>query len=345
MGNFSEHIREQGRIRSLVLELQATPRKCLTPKCQNDAIKSHHIQLNGVLSNIAEDGMIREWAPQIPFAKHLFELKSAKKSSMMAFYGFCKKCDKDIFASIEALDSDFTSTNNQLLLSYRNASNEERKLEWLCDFLSIVTSNEFKINQKLKNEYKEKVPNFLNRLESIRYFINKIGSVLFSARPYADSNLEASYKLLTKYDLAASGCISIGYHEKTSFYDKENISLFSLCKYCAINIVPRVACMELIIVWDKGLEPNPILPIHDFTSFSDSQALNFISDRLVAGIENFAISPKYYNYLLGKGIIGRFQRYKMMGIESAIKQITSGYQEDALEIYEVYRREEFNFFA
>lgn len=133
---------------------------CMAPNCQNQSIKSHVLQKNGVLSHISKEGHIIEVKPTTIW--EMDDLGSFKYQEIgindgFAFPGFCQSHDDQIFGRIEKEDLDPTDYLTQCLFSYRGLCQEIRRKQqvklMLEDVLSKRSLFRFMNIQELFDDY------------------------------------------------------------------------------------------------------------------------------------------------------------------------------------------------
>ncbi|MDN3587169.1 hypothetical protein QWY86_10850 [Pedobacter aquatilis] len=105
---------------------------CYQPGCFNDAINSHLLQRNGILSHIAENSSLIQVG-----AKDIFQFEGTGAvtfkrlgiNNAISYPLFCNGHDTQIFKPIEQQSIDFHDYHSQLLFSYRALCAELRKKE------------------------------------------------------------------------------------------------------------------------------------------------------------------------------------------------------------------------
>lgn len=106
---------------------------CLEPTCDKEAINSHLLQRNGILSTITEKGHLIEIRPIDLFKwkknQPMLEFKLIGINSAISLPLFCNYHDSSLFKNIESRTISFYLYENQLLFSYRTLCAELRKKE------------------------------------------------------------------------------------------------------------------------------------------------------------------------------------------------------------------------
>ena len=129
-----------------LMKIRNKKRKCFVSGCKMNAIQSHVIWKNGILSKIADrSNHLIELNVQKIFRGEKLEFTSTGINSILAFKGFCNQHDHDIFKPIERSNIDFFNIKNQILISVRGLFFELRKkemnIEWfeeIIDRKSVV---------------------------------------------------------------------------------------------------------------------------------------------------------------------------------------------------------------
>ena len=118
-------------------------RSCMYQTCKMTAIKSHVLQKNGILNQIAYKGHIieRVSASSYKFGeKGIADFKKVGVNNAYCFHGFCLKHDTTIFAPIEFEKKlDLFSSLQQALFCYRGLCQEIRRKEIAVEWSEGLT--------------------------------------------------------------------------------------------------------------------------------------------------------------------------------------------------------------
>jgi hypothetical protein len=195
--------KEYGKLKKIWDYCLSVSKICLRPNCSNSAIKSHWLQQQGILSNItAEDGHLIQYSSLNAFSEGGFERKSAKKSAMLWFPGFCGTCDKQVFSLIEDKPPVFTDFKQQILFSYRTLLNKLREIELICDVDNqiLLRKDEFSSRRIKFVEFDKRINDF--KLKALHYYKYRFDNEIhFNANGSAFSTAHVS---LPKVDIAAT---------------------------------------------------------------------------------------------------------------------------------------------
>jgi hypothetical protein len=292
MSTINELIKERGRLENLMFSCWKANRTCLVPGCSNPAANSHHLQLRGALKFITEGHSIVQFTPSTYREKARLEWKSARKSTMVTFRGFCKECDKKVFSPIEDKPVDYLSYEHQRLFAYRSLLNEFRKVEWLLEFHTTIADESEGFNERSRNFHSKAQVTFSARLGALKLCKEKFELELSDNNP----RFKSFHISLPKHELAASGCIAVMRQYTDEFLS--NVSDFTSAKYIIVNALPTATSLELILFWDLDLVSTDFIPVDKFQEMTKSEIINMVSNFLIYGIENWAISGNAYKRIL-----------------------------------------------
>lgn len=115
--------------------------QCMTPGCSAEAINSHTLQKNGILSQIESDNHIIELKPV-----RIWEMENEGPATFskvglnvgFSFPGFCSVHDNMVFEPIEKSNPDFDNRKVQVLFCYRGLCQEIRRKEQVKSFLESL---------------------------------------------------------------------------------------------------------------------------------------------------------------------------------------------------------------
>jgi len=144
--------------------------------CQEQAIKSHVLQKNGILREISENNHLIQLHPTNPFEvsdKGPIDFKTTGVNNVYTFQGFCRDHDNNIFEPIESeVGLEVNNIEHQALLSYRGLCQEIRRkeisIEWLEDMLNVMPLSNVHLLLKHMQGHKHGIENlnfFKNQFE------------------------------------------------------------------------------------------------------------------------------------------------------------------------------------
>ncbi len=221
---------------------------CLVDDCETNAINSHLIQQNGLLSNIAVKGHLIELKMSDAYkwskndSPYVFKLLGIRQA--LSYKVFCNEHDTEIFEPIEKTEKDLESYEAFLLFSYRAVCAEIRKklmnieqhnrivnantLDGKIDKEAIqlvINGNELGIKDLnvLKKELEKEIESKKDKYSFYTYKYPKIdiyASAVFSATdlnsPEEDGALDLKNIYIHILPLEEEIIISIGYHKDHS---------------------------------------------------------------------------------------------------------------------------------
>lgn len=124
---------------------------CMYPNCSNNAINSHIMQKNGVLSSISNDRHLWELSVN-PFKDEFSVFRRVGINNIYTFLGFCNEHDTNLFKKIESKEGiDLNDYESCLLLALRTACNEYRLKE------IIIRWYEYLLNNDTEEEYGKQI--------------------------------------------------------------------------------------------------------------------------------------------------------------------------------------------
>jgi hypothetical protein len=304
-------LKDRGRLQKIWQDCWNTSKQCLRPGCNRSAIKSHWLQQQGILSNItANDGHLIQYSHGSAFSFCGFERKSAKKSAMLWFPGFCDKCDAEVFSPIEKNSPLFTDFKQQLLFSYRTMLNKLRKIEHLCD----VNNKALLWNSQISLGWKKYIDtNKLLHIYKVKYL--HYYKLLFDKEIYSttkESVFSTAHISLPKVDIAATAMIH-GRKMPVMTYAqllKANPSIFAqpefILNHIFVTLIPTASSLELILCWltrsAAGFVNYPFLSSAHLAARSHREIFKQLSDMLIGDGDHWAMSDAFYAQLQAKGM-------------------------------------------
>lgn len=147
MGNIVEHVLKKNYL-------------CIVDGCNETAINSHLLMVNGILNNVAEQGQLVEMKLPSPynlppnFNFNRFKKVGIKQAFSLPIY--CDKHDTTLFREIEQQQADYTKYKHIATFSYRTICAEIRKKEQAHEINERIIAS--KTLQDLLTD--EKIDNF-----------------------------------------------------------------------------------------------------------------------------------------------------------------------------------------
>ena len=158
--------------------------KCYFPSCKKDAIESHILQRNGILSELTTDGHLYVLnKPGFFTDEKKCTLRRDGLKYILSYPLFCTEHDNNTFKEIEIKSYDIDSYKIQLLFSYRTLLAELRKKEInLKCFQSILDSIRLKIIAPYLNRdaFEKQVYSHKLGIKDLEYYKGMIERELFT---------------------------------------------------------------------------------------------------------------------------------------------------------------------
>ncbi|MFV8391344.1 hypothetical protein [Flavobacterium sp. LB2P6] len=187
-------------------------RKCMHENCNENAIKSHVLQKNGILKEISVKNHLFQFNNVSSFQvdeKGKYELKRVGINDVYTFPGFCKNHDSKIFSPIENKGIiDIKTDLSICLFSYRTLCHEIRRKEIALDIANGILETNYNIMLILYlTDFKN---GLLNGIKNLTFFKQEFEKVINGQ----ENNFVFKICEIPKIDICISGPLNI--------YDKEN---------------------------------------------------------------------------------------------------------------------------
>lgn len=275
-------------------QIEKRKRQCLYPECEIHAINSHLLQRNGILNNVAEDGHVYEMRVVDAYYRRYTGPMTLRKVGIRqatSYPLFCSRHDSDLFKPIERRKIDFDDYQTQLLFSYRSLCSEIRKKEFCVEKFAILPEGEDKFDFLLGTKL---------GLEDLRHY-----KLLFENeidKPQNDfSFLHLSYPFIPIY---ASGPSTYFKLDETIVDCTEGVPNDQIVDNIFINLIPQKDSLEIIVGYNNNHTNNNIKRYVDsWKNLSKSQLFNKITDVFNYSLENWGMSPSFYEMLQNKNMI------------------------------------------
>jgi hypothetical protein len=296
--------KESHRWLLLIKERLNAPRQCLAPDCARVAIKSHVLQKRGVLSEIATDGYVMERRSSDFFLGRRLERTSVNNTDILAFKGFCDRCDKKIFQEIEDFPVDFRNYRHLLLFAYRGHLCAMHRSRAYSEVAQMVSSDE-SFSSGLRDIERGRLLMYTLREITNEQYKLGLEDCLFNS---SKKNIFTFTQFtMPRVDIVASTSFS-----KSKVIDSgvlkslANSSYSELVKY----VDPGISFINLLpvknnLVFSFGYNSNSTINgnlIPDAMRVMDIECLyKFISDILIIYTEIWAISIPFFKIMKSNG--------------------------------------------
>lgn len=281
-------------------------RKCIL--CDELAINSHLLQKNGILSYIQDNGHIKQ-------LKFNDIYKSKKENGIiisdvglkkaMTYKVFCNIHDTKIFKEIESKEIDLSNYRTNLLLTYRALCAEIIKKDIGIEYSTKIKNSSY---FKFQFDFLQKVElllrdNIKSRKELI-WYKNELENEI------SNNNVNENFVFKT-FDLkfipiCASAVYSPTFEPHINelvFKNKERLD------YLSINLIPQKERLHLSLGYHKKQNNHWINDyINSWENIKDNEVTTKITEIISTKIENWAISPDYFDNI-NKNEINKFKKY------------------------------------
>jgi hypothetical protein len=290
--------KEKGILEQLRKEVRRKSHKCYNPSCNNIAIRSHIQQAEGAIRNIASvEGKIVQVEDSDYFKSSIwrFQEKGIKqKGDVLTFWGFCNKCDTELFREVESISVDYTNYRNQVLFSYRGFLSEHYKQEYNLKWYNKI----FQCNQlsyQCKARYKQEYIKFLLCVKSGRYIKGLLES---------DLNSESKHFKFLHFQLPRiEVCTSTVYSMPQDIIlndlllrdlaSRDTFPPISCTNF--INLIPTKDKLEIIIGCDVDQSLHGGIELDQVSKYDQEAKIKLISDILIRHVETWFVSTSLYN--------------------------------------------------
>ncbi|RPD91625.1 hypothetical protein EGM88_14695 [Aureibaculum marinum] len=263
--------------------------ECLVDDCSETAINSHLIQQNGILSNISIKGHLVELkmvdAYKWDKKKSPIEFRSVGISQALTHKVFCNTHDTNIFKPIENTKANFESYESFLLFSYRAICAEISKKRLAIEkYTRLINANTLigKIDKeplKLVVKGNELGIKDLNALKKELENEIKSNSKMFTYFIY-------KYPKIPVYASAVFSATDLDFQREDGALDLENIY---------IHILPLTEETLILVGYhNKYASKDTQKYCHSWEKLSDKELEFKLTGLFVSNIENWGISPDYF---------------------------------------------------
>lgn len=265
-------------------------RKCCAPSCENNAINSHILQKNGILSMIESDGHLR--LSVTDFIKDdLFYFKREGINKAFTFKGFCEIHDNSIFKPIEDYLIDYECYKNQLLFAYRTILNELRRKEVLLDWDENQMQDEILKTVIDTGLMKASGEQYKQAIFDLNYYKEKLES---------DLNKDTeNFIFKVRYTSSKEICLASHFtFETTRERDveiKKNGKDFEILCEIFICFFPLDGENVLLMGYLKEFESKCSSFVNDFFDCDEDTLFKKISNLLMCRCEVWACSENFYS--------------------------------------------------
>jgi hypothetical protein len=267
--------------------------KCSFSACDEYSIKSHVLQKNGILKNIAEKQHVSQFSPKSLFdnsEESRFEIRKVGINDVYTFPGFCKKHDSEIFSFIEDKEIDFSNRKTHALFAYRSICQEiYRKKTSLNSATEILISPDFPHEFKLL--FADLRMGSEHGIKNLEYFKARLENEINGE----STNFTFEFVEFDKIDVCISAPLNIYDKQNplTHAHDENLNILNEIYVTSVVNTFPYNNKSYFLIATNKDYECRWTLEKFNlFKNTDNNSRLKIISDFLSTRFEFWCISPQ-----------------------------------------------------
>ena len=290
--------KEKGILEKLRKKTRSISQKCYNPLCNELSIRSHIQQADGAIRLIASaDGKIIQIEDLDYFKTDSWGFKEKgikQKGDVLTFWGFCNKCDTEIFKEIENSSVNYSDYRNQVLFSYRGFLSELYKQEYnLKWYEEIFLSNE--LSHEIKRNYQNKYIQYLLTVKSNRFtkqllegdlnHTTKSFDFISFKLPRIDICTSTVYSLPTAIQLDKKLLIDLE--------EKETFPPTSATNF--VNIIPIKDGLEIILGCHNQKDLKGKMKLEKIALLNEKDKIKLLSDILIRHIETWFVSKSLFN--------------------------------------------------
>lgn len=280
-------------------------RECIL--CDNLAINSHLLQKNGILSHIQDKGHVKQLKFNDIYKSNEEDgiiISNVGLKKAMTYKVFCNSHDTEIFKEIESTEINLENYRTNILLTYRALCAEIIKKDISIEYINkIKNASYFKLQfDFLKNIEFTLNENLKSRKELI-WYKNELENEISNEE---NENFVFKTFKLKHIPICASAIYSPAFEphiNKIVFKNKERLD------YISINLIPLKENLYLSLGYHKKQNNHWITDyINSWENVEDNEVTTKVTEIVSTKIENWAISPIYYDNI-DKNEINKFKRY------------------------------------
>lgn len=267
--------------------------KCSFAGCDEYSIKSHVLQKNGILKNIAEKQHVSQFSSKSLFNNDegsRFEIRKVGINDVYTFPGFCKKHDSEIFSFIEDKEIDFSNRKTHALFAYRSICQEIYRKRTSLNFATeILISPDF--SHEFKLIFADLRMGYQHGIKNLEFFKGQLEKEI-DGNP---THFTFDFVEFDKIDVCISAPLNIYDKQNPLTYTHDdNLNILNEIYVTSIvNIFPYNDKSYYLIATNKDYECKWTLEKFQLFKSNDKKfRLKVISDFLSTRFEFWCISPK-----------------------------------------------------
>lgn len=262
-------------------------RKCFFNSCNEPAIDSHVLQKNGFISIIAENDHVYEHE-FYPFDEKKFHFKKKGVNQVFTFKGFCSHHDDFLFKEIEKETINFYDYKSNLLLAYRINAQEIVKKTNVIKFYELLIDKSIVDPYFFHDEIE-------GQKEGIKDAIFTQQKILENIKNEELKEFDVHIRKIRYLKNCASGTYTFETTKEINDMPPEIASLPLTDIF--VNILPFNKETIVSFVYLKSNNLKCTNYINEKWKLPEINFIKFLSDILLAQMENWIFSPSFYEKL------------------------------------------------
>lgn len=225
----------------------------LYPNCNELAINSHVFQRKLILSPIATGSELYQFNYNNFFYDQKINYQRKGTKEVLAFKGFCKSHDNDIFKPIEPINGivDWSSKESQFLLGYRSLC-RELYVNIVMKRIITLTNNDIYIGIEWHNKNMQKIGSICSTIVELIHY-KKLLEVGILEKNYSNYNFE-TITLPFQLDLCLSAPVFIADPRGHNYnYDNKEMNIINIFPYKGETVIIFGYCDDYENIWYKQM--------------------------------------------------------------------------------------------
>jgi hypothetical protein len=264
-------------------------RKCFYPFCEKYAIDSHVLQKNGFISKISNDNHVYEYK-YFPFREQSFGFKRTGINEVFTFKGFCSYHDNYLFKEIENGILDFSDYRKNLIFGYRVIAQEFVKKKEVIEWFSAIISKNLTKNAVNNVKLRANISGQRLGINDSFFLLKKVTDNINNPS-LKDFNFHT--RTIDYLDICASGVYSYETtKEQMQMTDEDYMKPLT---DIFVNILPVNNKTIVTMGYLNSNNLNCNAYIENKFLLPQDKFIKFLSDILLAQMENWIISSSFYD--------------------------------------------------
>lgn len=261
--------------------------KCSWTSCNEMSIDSHVLQKNGFVSAIAEKRQVYEHE-FYPFDEKKFHFKKKGVNQVFTFKGFCSLHDDLLFREIEKKSINFNDYKSNLRFAYRILAQEIVKKSNVIDLNKALIDKNIGDSSYLQQDIQEQRMGISDALFTQQKILENIENTNLN-------EFNIHIRKIKFLDICASGVYTFETTKEINEMPPEISSLPLTDIFLNILPVGQDTIVSFVYLNSNNLKCNNY--ISSKWELPEEKFIKFLSDVLLAQMENWIVSPILYERL------------------------------------------------